>query len=143
MKLLVQIGLLIISLYFLINGYITYGLWSEGGPSGGYLPSIIGAFMVILCLYDMLQIQNKTEKITIILDKKRFFSMIGGLIISTILINYLGFYFITIVALFLWMFVVEHFSMKKTLLCEGFVLGSIYLIFTLWLQVPFPNFLGI
>ena len=141
MKLLVQIGLLIISLYFLINGYMTYGLWSEGGPSGGYLPSIIGGFMAVLCLYDLLK--NRTEKIAIVLDKKRFLSMIGGLIMSAFLVNYLGFYLMAIIGLFLWMFVVEHFSIRKTLLCEGFVLGSIYLIFTLWLQVPFPNFLGI
>ena len=136
MSILMKIGVLFFALYFTFTGFFKYGMWASGGPAGGFLPTVIGSIMVVLCIYDLFSY----EAIKICFSNvKKFMIFIVGVIVLLVLMSYLGFYIVALIGLFSWLFWMEHFSLKKVLLCEGCVLGAIYLIFSLWLRIPFPS----
>jgi len=55
-------------------------------------------------------------------------------------VEYLGMNFVICVFLFIWFRFVDHFPLKSSVFYTVIIMGVLYLVFTVWLRVPFPKF---
>lgn len=121
---------------FAYFGVSKYGLWdSVKGPIAGFFPFLLGLIIVVVGFIDLVfaikrneeQIQWKNFLIALAVAAVIAMSYVIGLLASTFLF------------LFLWLWKVEKYPLRTTLTVVVIVFVMIYLLFVLWLKVPFER----
>lgn len=150
---IMSIILIIISIIWIIEG-LRLGLWIPGvSADSGFVPTVFAVLTLcasVFLIYTTVKkskAEGKTEskKEEIQLKKKLDLSECGAAIpvvfcIGAIFCLQLFGLVITVFAVgFLWMRVVSKICWKRSLMYACFITLFIYLIFELWLKIPFPG----
>lgn len=130
----------LMGLIALYMGLFQYGFWIDGGPGGGFLPTLMGVLILILSILVIVQKKDGEDNK---LEIKQFIPA-GMIIVATIIINLIGMIGTVFVLVFSWLKFLEKYNYKRSGIISILVTIFIYGVFKLWLQVPFPmGILGI
>ncbi len=125
--------LCLIACFWIYRCVTTYGIWNEG-PRGGFMPLLAGLITLGFSLAAMWKgkIGDKPWHWTIFIPV----ACVVAVILAIPVLGLLPGIFLMLV---LWFRFLEKFSWKFTLGTSVCVLGCVWLIFSLWLMVPFPR----
>ena len=77
-------------------------------------------------------------------EQLKWFFIVPSLALLTVFsMNYIGTFIALSIFFIFWFKWIEKFSWKKSLSITLAILITIYLVFVMWLQVPFPKFFGL
>ncbi|MGB9826353.1 MAG: tripartite tricarboxylate transporter TctB family protein [Desulfofundulus sp.] len=132
----------VVGLYWFLQG-LAYGYWIDMGPGPGFIPVLFGSLTVILSISLFLQtLRQKGEAMSA--GEVRTILLVSAAVGVTIfLMHILGAF--TSLGLFLvaWLCLLEHYRLLAALKIAVPTILVAYLVFVVWLQVPFPTgFLG-
>lgn len=125
---------------FLI-GYSTYSLGDFSEYGAAFMPSVVGAGIIIFSLTDMLSRKNEDDVPLVTWHEIKFVLIVSGLIIFYILfVDYLGFILTgLIITAPLMMKYARAKAIYSLIISLGVVVG-VYYLFTAVLLVPLPQF---
>jgi len=126
---------IIFGIYWLYMGMTKYGFWAGTAPGAGFLPAIVGVMLIGFSVWILTTPVVYKEGA---LQKKAFYpvllSIAGLLAVYVIgLILAMGLYIIV------WTKFIEKLSIKKSLIVGVCATVFIYVVFKVWLMVPFPT----
>lgn len=125
---------LILGLYWVVQGTI-YGLWTRQGPGPGFLPVIAGVLAVVFSLAVL--VASRKDKSESKFTWKAFLPVAA--LIAVVLSSYvLGLIVALAIYIFLWLRFMEKYQIKKSLIIGISCAGILYIVFGVWLKVPFP-----
>jgi len=125
---------------FLI-GYSTYSLGDFSEYGAAFMPSVVGAGIIIFSLTDMMSRKNEDDVPLVTWHEIKFVLIVSGLIIFYILcVDYLGFILTgLIITAPLMMRYARAKAIYSLIISLGVVVG-VYYLFTAVLLVPLPQF---
>ncbi|MCS3431314.1 tripartite tricarboxylate transporter TctB family protein [Klebsiella sp. BIGb0407] len=125
---------------FLI-GYSTYSLGDFSEYGAAFMPSVVGAGIILFSLTDMLSRKNEDDVPLVTWHEIKFVLIVSGLIIFYILfVDYLGFILTgLIITAPLMMKYARAKAIYSLIISLGVVVG-VYYLFTAVLLVPLPQF---
>jgi len=136
MKFVIAGGSMLVSLFWIQQGWFRYGFWVKGTPGGGFLPVIFGLIVLISSLMVMLKGRNIPSR-TVAIPRSSFVPVVFA-VIGIALIQFFGICVAVFVFTCAWMKCLSRYSWPRSVLVSAVFTGFIYGIFRLWLQVPFP-----
>lgn len=134
---IIAIAAILISGYWIQQGIFNYGFWKESSPAGGFVPTIFGILVAVLSFTVLFR---RTEK-----DKKKIeiepaaLIPVGAAVGGFLLIQIVGIAAAVFLFTTAWMKFLSKYSWLKSLFVGVVFTVFIYLIFRLWLSVPFPK----
>ena len=155
-----------ILLTYNVGGSKWGGIWAGGRIGSGFLPLVSGS-MLIICnlfwirnmiteekktdepiekseMYISVQIKENGKKKIYLSDTIKYLVILPiFLIIMVKMIEILGMYFIMTLFLFTWFMVIDKFGFLKSIVLTVCIMVVLYLVFTVWLQVPYPSLLDL
>ncbi len=134
MNKVIELGCATLSAVWIYMGVCQYGFWAEGVPGGGFVPSLFGGITLILCL--ALLLKGKGNAVTI--NKTVYFPIlvVVAVVVATSLT---GMTAALIIMVFSWLKFYEKYTLIRAGIISLVIVGFIFGIFRLWLQVPFPT----
>lgn len=137
MTFIVEILGIIFGLFYVIMGVTKYGLWEGKTILGGFLPTVCGGLLAVLCVLMIISKIKRGDK-SAAFDKVAFLPVIA--MIAILLVNTLiGLLPACIVVSLLWLRFVEKYSWKTSVIASAILFAFMYAIFSMWLNVPFPK----
>lgn len=137
MTFIVEILGIIFGLFYVFMGVTKYGIWEGKTILGGFLPTVCGGFLAILCILMIISKIKRGEK-GVAFDKVALLPVIAMIVI--LLVNTLvGLLPACIVVSLLWLRFVEKYSWKTSIIASVILFAFMYAIFSMWLNVPFPK----
>ena len=135
-KYLVPAAVIAAGLFFGIYTYTHYTLFKPSqGPGDGFLPLVLSILLVIVGLFDLRKCaQRKTGTIT---KENWLIVLCVGAVIA--LSYVLGMVPCILIFAFLWLKLKEKCTWKETLIAMLVVIVLVVGIFTLWMEIPFPE----
>lgn len=147
------------TLIFLIGGYwvqqglLVYKFWLKGVPGSGFMPVIFGAFLMMLSGFLAFKAVRKrvvgTEDAGQTKESKgsdaKYPTWIRPLVpavysmLSIVLMVTVGVIPTIFLTAFIWLLVVSKIRLGKSLFVSLIVTVCVYLVFVLWLRIPFPR----
>lgn len=110
-----------------------YGIWDEG-PGGGFMPLLAGLITVGFSLAALVMIRTPDKP-----WRKTVFIPVCVVIALMLATPYLGMLPCLFLLLVVWLGVLERYSWPFTAVTAACVTGCVWLIFSFWLKVPFPQ----
>ena len=137
MTFIVEIIGAILGLFYVFMGVTKYGLWEGKTILGGFMPTVCGGFLAVLCILMIISKIKRGEK-GVVFDKVAFLPVIAMIVI--LLVNLvIGLLPACIVVSLLWLRYVEKYSWKTAIITSVILYVFMYGIFGMWLNVPFPK----
>ena len=137
MNYIIEILGIISGLIYVLIGTTKYGLWKGITIAGGFVPTVVGGLVLILSILMIISKSKRNEKADPF-EKKALIPVAAMVVI--LLCNLLvGLLPACMVVSFLWLRFIEKYSWKSSILSTAFLWIFIYLVFRLWLNVPFPT----
>lgn len=135
------VSLLMLFFGFFLIGYSTYSLGDFSEYGAAFMPSVVGAGIIIFSLTDMMSRKNEDDVPLVTWHEIKFVLIISGLIIFYILcVDYLGFILTgLIITAPLMMKYARAKAIYSLIISLGVVVG-VYYLFTAVLLVPLPQF---
>ena len=135
-QLLIPIATAIISLVFIVYGFMSYGFW-ENQPTPGFFPIIIAVVLLASSIGCMFQIIRAKDSKEVKYNLQELMVILGGgaIIVGTFLIGLVP---SALIYILVWLRLVEKAPWKIILLIEVIVAAIVLGVFTAWLQVRFP-----
>ena len=137
MTYIVEIFSIAAGAFYIYMGAAKYGWWKGISISGGFMPIVCGALLVlfsVLMVISKARRGQKAEKI----DPKALIPV--GAMVLILLLNYLlGLVGACIAVAFLWLRLMEKYSWGKSAFVSLVLFVCVYGIFRMWLNVPFPT----
>lgn len=135
MKKIFLILVIFAGMYWIVSG-LEYGLWVRKGPGGGFMPLVAGIATILCAIWTLIAARNETVPPELV--SWHALLPIGGLVGVVASSYVVG--LIPAIAIFivLWLKAVEHHPLQFSLITGLSSAGLLYLIFGVWLQVPFP-----
>ena len=124
----------LIGAFWAATGWFSYGLWVNKGPGPGFLPVIFGCFTVIFAIARLLRKDEEAEPV----DFKAMIP-VAAIITCLLAIYIIGFLPAAFLLIVFWLIHQGSYSYKFSVFLAGAIVLSIWGIFGLWLQVPFPT----
>jgi len=123
----------LVSLGWIFMAVTKYGIWDEG-PLGGFMPLIAALVTLGFSIGCMLKSDTKRKEwhLTVFIPV----IIVIALVLATPLIGMLPGMCLLLIG---WLRFLEKYSLVFTLVLSACVIGCVWLIFSLWLQVPFPQ----
>lgn len=137
MTYMIEIFSIAAGIFYVYMGATKYGWWKGISISGGFMPIVCGALLIlfsVLMLIAKLKKKEKAEKI----NPKVFIPM-GAMILILLLNHLVGLVGACIVVAFLWLKLIEKYSWVKSTVVSVILFVCVYGIFRMWLNVPFPT----
>lgn len=137
---IIEIVGVLASLLYIGFGLGVYGWWKGISIGSGFMPTVIGALML---LFSLLMLFSKLKKYRAgqraeKLNVKMLLPFAAMLLI--LVANWLfGMLLACAVAAFLWLKFIEKYSYLKSAIATVILFAFVYGIFRLWLKVPFPT----
>lgn len=151
-----------ILLTYNVGGSKWGGIWANGRIGSGFLPLVSGSMLIICSLFwirdiitdekeindidekdethFVVQTEENGKKKIYLSDTVKYLVILPiALIIMIKLIEILGMYFVMTAFLFLWFKVIDKFSLMKSVFLTLSIMIVLYLVFSVWLQVPYPS----
>lgn len=136
---------LLIGIYGCVHAY-KLGLGKLREPGPGFIFFLAGAFLSVLSLINILgtffmtEEENETKKqLWSGLRWKKNIIVLAGLVASIYSFSFLGFFVSTFLLLVLLFRVIEPMTWWNTILFGILTTSLVYLVFGLWMNVPFPR----
>ena len=129
---------IIISIVWIVFGF-SYGFWRNDRPQGGFLGVIFGFVVLLIALVMGINMIIKKDFGKKIKLKTSAFGPILAGILFTSLSYLIGFIAIILLFMLFWLRFVSKYDWKKSILISVIFTACIYLIFVIWLRVPFPT----
>lgn len=135
------VSLLMLGFGFFLIGYSTYSLGDFSEYGAAFMPSVVGAGIVIFSLTDMLSRKDEDDVPLVTWHEIKFVLIVSGLIIFYIFfVDYLGFILTGLVITApLMMKYARSKKIYSFIISLGVVVG-VYYLFTAVLLVPLPQF---
>ncbi len=131
---LVTVGIVLMGASWAVLGYFKYGFWVNDGPGGGFFPVVAGLGAAMLGIYELLFSAVRAKAIG-----AKCLWPAAAMAITVATIPLLGMVLAMTLFIVLWIFLAERKTWQKAVL-TGLGAGvAIYLVFGLWLKVPFPQ----
>lgn len=145
MVLIVNLVLLGVGLYWCITAVTTMPLWKGISLAGGLLPAVASGVMVLLLLFELLDILKKNK-----INKEYFVSSFKAVnwkdmipvavgIGNLIGIQLIGMLLTLTIMLFCWLKFLSGYSVKKSAVITICVMLFLYGVFKMWLKLPLPK----
>lgn len=138
--------LIVLSLVWGWIGIFDLGLWIPGVSAGsGFIPTVFSAVTLICSVFLLVQSLKKPRepaekpaptKAAALLEK---YAAIPFAAFGVLCLQYLGLVPMVFLVIFGWMKLLNRFSWAKSAAVAAAVTVAVYLVFDLWLQVPFPG----
>jgi hypothetical protein len=134
-KYVFPIALIIVSSVFMVLGVGTFGFWdSSKGPLGGFYPTLIAGLLFCVSVANLLHTRTEKEPV---FPRQDWFVVLA--VLAVFLCTYIVGMLPSIIAfLFFWLFKIEKYTWKKSVVFACCVTLVIYLVFGLWLGIAFP-----
>ena len=124
----------LISLYWLWMAVTRYGIWHEEGPKGGFMPMIAALVTLGFCVAEFVKGSAHHKKL-----RHTVFIPEGVILVLLASVSYLGLLPAMWCMLLLWVRYLERYSLPFALAFSSGVVLVVWLVFRLWLSVPFPT----
>lgn len=131
---LVTIGIVLMGAAWAALGYFKYGFWVNSGPGGGFFPVVAGLGAAVLGIYEFLFSPVKVKAVGI-----KGLWPAAAMAVTVASIPLIGMVLAMALFIVLWILIVERKSWYKAVLTGAGAGAAIYLVFSLWLKVPFPQ----
>lgn len=137
MAYIIEIIGIIAGLFYMYMGVTKYGIWEGITIKGGFMPFVCGAIVTILCI---LMLVGKIKKgVKAEPFEKKALLPVAAMILILIVNLLVGLLPACIVVSLLWLRFIEKYSWKTSILTSVVLFAFMYGIFSLWLNVPFPE----
>ncbi len=139
-KKIVPLATALMGVAWLVLGLTKYGFMGGSKPGSGFFPSIIAVLLIATSLFAFMQdFKKESPEYTL----KYIHPIIAVLVV--LLLSYItGFMVSLLLYLLFWMKVYEKMSWLFSISFSVSTMAVVYLVFALWLDVPFPTgFVGI
>lgn len=135
------VSLIMLFFGFFLIGYSTYSLGDFSKYGAAFMPSVVGAGIIIFSLTDMVSRKNEDNIPLVTWHEIKFVLIVSGLIIFYIFfVDYLGFILTgLIITAPLMMKYARAKAIYSLIISLGVVVG-VYYLFTAVLLVPLPQF---
>lgn len=130
----VTIGIVVMGICWAAFGIFKYGVWVNNGPGGGFFSAVAGIGAASLAIYEFFFSPVRARPIG---GKSLWPAGAMGLAILSIPI--LGMVLSMSVFILLWILLVEKKTWRQSILTGVGAGVALYLLFGLWLKVPFPQ----
>lgn len=131
---LVTIGIVLLGASWAMLGYFKYGFWVNNGPGSGFFPVLAGSGAAVLGIYELLFSPVKAKAV----GTKSLWPA-AAMAITVASIPLVGMVLAMSLFITLWILAVERKAWHKAVLTGVGAGVAIYLVFALWLKVPFPQ----
>ncbi len=131
---LVTIGIVLMGASWAVLGYFKYGFWVNNGPGGGFFPVLAGVGAAVLGTYELLFSPVRARAVG---TKSLWPAAAMGITVASIPL--VGMVLAMALFIVLWILVIERKAWYKAVLTGVGAGVAIYLVFALWLKVPFPQ----
>ena len=137
-RLVVPLIIAAVCAVFLVTGLAKFGFWNSAtqSPTAAFVPSIICALLIVVCLITVVTGWNKGGKAEYHRDEFLIILTAGAVIGGTYLIGMLPALGLFVV---LWLKLVEHTPWKTTIIILAIVAALVIGVFVMWLGVRFPT----
>lgn len=137
------VSILMLFFGFFLIGYSTYSLGDFSEYGAAFMPSVVGAGIIIFSLTDMMSRKNEDDVPLVTWHEIKFVLIVTGLIVFYILfVDYLGFILTgLIITAPLMMKYARAKAIYSLIISFGVVVG-VYYLFTAVLLVPLPQLLS-
>ena len=126
---LVTIGIVIMGLFWAAFGIFKYGIWVNNGPGGGFFAAVAG-----IGIYEFFFSPVSAKPIG-----GRSLWPAAAMALAILCIPLLGMVLSMSLFILLWILLVEKKSWKQSIFTGVGAGVALYLLFGLWLKVPFPQ----
>lgn len=128
---------ILLGLYWLYEVFTKYPLWHQNGPGGGLFPAIAGILLILCGSIVLLRIlREKSDSFT--MDKKTYMAF-AATFFTVFCTKFLGMAVALLIFLFCWIYFVEKQKMLTSFLISICTSGSLWLIFSFFLNIPLPK----
>lgn len=122
-----------ISIYWLWMAFTHYGIWHEEGPKGGFMPMIAAGVTLVFCVADIIQGLKHSKKF-----RGTVFIPAAIILLLLALVPFVGLLPAMWCMLFVWVCLLERYPVVFSLIFSSGIVLVMWLIFKVWLSVPFP-----
>ncbi|MGE4283946.1 MAG: tripartite tricarboxylate transporter TctB family protein [Clostridia bacterium] len=135
-KFILPVATAIISIIFIYLGLTRFGFWQSGrGPMSGFYPSLISIVLLFISILAFFQAFK---------EKASVFPKENWLVALSVILILAGTYLLGMLVsillyIFFWVRYIEKCSWKTTIKSVLFIGGIVFIVFVLWLGVPFPK----
>lgn len=126
---------IIFGIYWLYFGLAEYGFWHGTAPGAGFFPTIVGLMLIGFSVWIL-----KTPVVYKpgALQKRAFYPVIVTLL-CFVSIYLVGLIISMGLMVILWLLIIEKYSIFQSVITGICATVFIYLVFRIWLMVPFPK----
>ena len=154
---ILSLALIVLSLIWAFIGIFQLGLWVPGvSADSGFIPTVFSVVTLICAVIMLVQALKKRKsgelpakaegaeeapsgkKAQILALLKRYAVILFG-VFGILCLQYLGLVPMSFLLIFGWLKLLNGFSWVKSIGIAAVVTAAIYLIFVVWLQIPFPG----
>jgi len=128
----------IVGLYWCVMGF-TYGFWADIGPGPGFIPILFGGLTTLLGAVLFVQTLRRPGEGFAAKEVKTVALVAAAVGVSIWLMHLLGAFVSLGLFLVAWLCLLEHYRLLAALKITIPTIVVAYLVFVVWLQVPFPT----
>lgn len=149
MEIAINMLMVLLGGYWVQQGLVVYKFWVKGVPGSGFMPVIFGLFLMLLSGFLAVVAVKKrvgaTDKGQSKEDGAKYPLWIRPLVpavysmFSIVLMVSVGVLPTMFLTAFIWLLVVSKSPLGKSLFVSVVITLCVYLIFVLWLRIPFPR----
>jgi putative tricarboxylic transport membrane protein len=127
-----------VGLYWFLQG-LAYGYWVDMEPGPGFIPVLFGSLTVILSTALFLQTLRKKGEALAAEEVRKVGLIVAAVGITIWFMNILGTFLSLGLFLVGWLCLLERYRLLAALKIAVPTILVAYLVFIVWLQVPFPK----
>ena len=147
MEIAINIMFLVASGFWLQQGLTVYKFWAKNQPGSGFIPVIFSLLVILLSSISLIRAiikmraaaSGKTVLLRFQWEFLRPFIPVAFAIVAIFAIRLIGVVPAVFLSSFFWLRFISQYRIGKSLLVTVPITLFIYLIFVLWLRVPFPR----
>lgn len=132
----IDVMLLALGIAAVYAGVFDLGFWSRFTPGGGFMPSLIGVFLIFICALSLLDKHKASVSAKfapkLLLPPLAILAVLG-------MTNIVGMFPSLALMVFCWLKFVEKYSFGKSAIISFGIIFVTYAIFGVWLRVFFPS----
>lgn len=153
MEIAINILIFLVGGYWVQQGISVYKFWLKGVPGSGFMPVLFGVLLMVFSGYLLVQAVRKLKQDPGSEAKEgkpataegKYPVWIRPLVPAVYTLLAIGLMVLTgvipamFLTAFLWLFCISKVKLGKSLLITTIVTLFVFLVFVLWLKIPFPR----
>lgn len=131
---ILPICIFLVSIFWVYKGWFQYSFWQNNGPGGGFLVVVVGLLCAVFSLFEIIKADKASEAVTLrnLLPVLAIILLIASTMILGMVLS-LG------LLMFLWLVVIEKYSIVKATVYGVCTVGFTYVVFNVLFKIPFPT----